>query len=106
MADEQAPEPTAAADELAELEKLEARLAATKTRLATILQMLAEGKPLGGALVGQHGPWSAEAAQAFTELAEGHDAANGSLWEAIRAAGFDVIELPEALYGALAPDTK
>jgi hypothetical protein len=106
MAEEKIPEPAAAAQELAELAEIEHRLAAVKTRLATVLQLLAEGKPIGGALVGRQGPWSDDAAKEFTELVKGHDAANGSLWDALRAAGFELIELPEAVYGALASDTR
>lgn len=103
MADEQCLEPTA---DVEELEVVEARLVASRERLAIIMQMIAKGKPLGGALVGRHGPWSADAAQELAEMVKGHDAANGSLWEALRAAGFDVIELPEAIYGALAAETR
>ena len=60
----------------------------------------------GGALVGRHGPYSEEAAQEFAALVNGHDSASGPLWDAIRATGFEIIELPEALYGALTPDTR
>lgn len=93
-------------DELAQIEEIEGRLAAVNARLATLLQILADGKHLGGALVGRHAPFSQEVAQEFEAVVNGHDKASGSLWDAIREAGFEVVELPESLYGALTPDTK
>lgn len=94
------------AEKDAQVAALEERLAAVQERLATLLQLVAEGKPLGGALVGRHEPYSAEVALGFAKLIQSHDRATGSLWEALRTAGFDVIELPESVYGALTPETR
>jgi hypothetical protein len=106
MTDKQTDDPGVDPDELAEIEAIEARLLGVHARLATLTQMLADGKPLGGALVGRHGPYSEEAAQEFAALVNAHDGADGPLWDAIRAAGFEIVELPESLYGALTPETR
>ena len=98
--------PDAFDEECAEVEAIESRLAAVHARLALLLQMIADGRPIGGALVGRHAPWSKEAAQEFEDLVKGHKGADGALWEKIRAAGFEVVELPESLYGALTPETR
>jgi len=99
-------EAAAEQDEIAQIEAIEARLLAVHARLATLLQILADGKHLGGALVGRHAPFSEEVAQEFAALIKSHDKASGSLWDALRDAEFEVVELPESIYGAMTPDTR
>lgn len=86
------------------IEEIKSRADAAEKRLATLLQMLAEGRPLGGALVGRSGPWTDADAQSFEEFVKSHDGATGALREALMEAGYEVIELPETIYGALTPD--
>ncbi|KKN87453.1 hypothetical protein LCGC14_0259080 [marine sediment metagenome] len=106
MADEKETDTTEPVDELQALEDIESRLADVQTRLATLLQQLADGKSIGGALVGYPGPWTAERRQEFEAIVKSHDKTTGSLWEALSEAGYEVIELPEAVYGALSPETR
>lgn len=106
MAHDDPKSPDALDEEAAAVEAIEGRLVAVNARLELLLQMIADGRPIGGALVGRDAPWTKEAAQEFEDVVKGHTGADGALWDKIRDAGFVVVDLPESLYGALTPETR
>jgi hypothetical protein len=91
------------------LADLTARLENAKEQLASVLVPLerrraAGGSFSGGGLVARPGPWKPEGQDELARVVEAN--AGPGLWDAIRAAGYEIVELPEAIYGALGPETK
>lgn len=86
-----------------ELTELTARVSDAHERLGSLLQILAGRQLPGGVLVARSEPHSEQQAVAFATLVNDHDPESGPMVDALREAGYEIIELPESIYGAMSP---